>query len=174
MTDETFDGKGIPRVWQGGTGNGQEIYQADGTDLKPGFFCTEKGETAATRDIDLASAGEPVTGCILKPVVNADSNGLARNLDAASVDNEQIWVQRLGFNNKVKAIYMAGGATSKRGTRIQIASEAGKIAPAAVAAGTATSPTDAELTAAQIAVIGVLDQDVTTDASNDQIVDVLI
>lgn len=174
MADDTFVARGINRVWQEGTGEGQEIIKANGTDLVPGYAYTREGETAGTNDIDLCAAGEEFGGIILK-TVDPEYGGRVRSLDDAFEDNEDGWGQKpRGFENKVYARMIAGAATSKAGTKLMIASEPGKLTPASVSAGTPGSPSNAELTTMLNTVVAELAEDYTQDASFDTLVKVWI
>ncbi len=72
-------------------------------------------------------------------------------------------IQLPGYGNKGWGVYQAAGATIKKGQRLIVGSEAGKLAPFAY--------TDtAELTDTVIGAPFFADEDITQDNSNDQIV----
>ncbi len=171
MADDTFVARGINRVWQQGTGNRQGIFKANGADIAPGFFMTQEGETAGTRDIDLCAAGEEPAGAMLK-TVEPDHGGRVRSLDDAAEDNEDVWVQEPGGDNTTYAWLIANAGTMKKGTQLMISSEAGKLIKAAVDASSDGAPTDAELTTMLNTVVATLEEDYTNDASDDWLVKV--
>ena len=173
MADDTFAARGINRVWQSGSGEGRKIFLANGTDIIAGYAVTQEGETAGTNDIDLCAAGEEFAGVVLQPV-NTSYGDRPVTLDEANQDNEPILVQQPGFHNVVYMRMIAGAGTMKRGTKLMIASEAGKVTKAAVAAGTPGSPSDAELTTMLNTVVGTPYEDYTNDATDDTLVKVLI
>jgi len=168
MADETFVGEGIERVWVSGSGENQDIYLTNGVDIIAGLVVTEFGETAATRDVDLASLTEEPLGIVLKAVRNAKL-GVVRSLDTALDDNEQVWVQKKGgLQNIVYGVYQANGATIKRGTSLIVGSEAGKLAPWVYSEAGAAS------VATGVYIVGEAAEDVTQAASDDQIIKVRI
>ncbi len=169
MADETFAGRGISKIWIRGTGDQQVNKRSNGVDLLPGFVVTDFGETAATNKVDLAGATERPTGIVLKPIVNLNDVGVPRNLDAPSVADESLLVQKItGLNNTVYGIYQANGATIKKGTPLIVGSEAGKLAPWVYSEAGAAS------VATGVYIVGEAGQDITQDGSNDQIIEVVM
>lgn len=169
MADETFAGRGISKIWIRGTGDQQKNKRANSTDLLNGLVCTDFGETAATNKVDVCGATEIPNGIILKPVINLNDSGVPRNLDANSVADESLLVQeKSGLNNTVYGTYQAGGATIKKGTPLIVGSEAGKLAPWVYSEAGAAS------VATGVYIVGQAGQDITTDGSNDQKIEVVI
>lgn len=169
MADETFAGRGISKIWIRGTGDQQVEKRASDTGILNGLVVTDFGETAGTNKIDLAAATEIPLGIALKPTINLSDVGVPRNLDALSVADESIKVQKKsGLNNTVYGVYQAGGATIKKGTPLIVGSEDGKLAPWVYSEAGAAS------VATGVYIVGEAGQDITTDGSNDQKIEVIL
>ena len=160
MADETYVGKNIAVVWIGGSGLGQKWFITNGTDIKPGLALAVDGETVASWDIDPAVATDIlIAGTALRAKIEDQS------LDVALGDGENVLVQITGFGNIMQMIYQAAGGDGRFNQPLIVGSEAGKLAPYAYTDG-------ATLTDTLLGVKFWLYQDVTNDASNDQIVKV--
>lgn len=169
MADETFVGRGISKTWIRGTGDQQVLKRANSTDLLNGLVVTDFGETAATNKVDLCGATERPTGITLKPAINLNDSGVPRDMDDNSVADESLWIQKKsGLNNTVYGVYQTGGATIKKGTPLIVGSEAGKLAPWVYSEAGAAS------VATGVYIVGEAGQDITTDGSNDQKIEVVI
>ena len=169
MADETFVGKGFAKVFVKGNMDHVEEYQTNGADLKPGHVVTEQGETANTRDVDLASASQFPTGVVMKGTNGyVPSTGIDRNLDTALEDNEAVDVAPRGSGMTVYVHYQTSGATIKKGYPLIVGSEAGKVAPLG-AYGNGTEAVDYP-----VYIVGKAAQDITQDLSNDQIVKMIL
>ena len=157
IADETFVGKNIAVVDRGGTGKGQEWKVTNGTDIKAGLIVANDGETADSHDWDLATATDKNLAHALRAKIEDQS------LDVALGDNEDFLIQLPGYGNKGWGVYQANGASIKKGQRLIVGSEGGKLAPFSYVDA-------AELTDTVVGAPFFADQDVTTDASNDQII----
>lgn len=164
MTDDTFVARGISRVWQKGSQEGQEIYLANGTDIVAGYAVTQEAETAATKDIDLCAAGEEFHGIVLQPV-NLSYGGRPVTLDEANQDNESIIIQRPGYHNTCYAWLVSSAGTMKAGTKLMVSGTAGQLIKAAVDASSNGAPTDAELSTMLNTVVATLEEDYTSEAN---------
>lgn len=160
MVDEKFVTKDIAKVWIGGSGFGQKWFKINGTDIIPGLAVAVDGETDQSWDIDLAvNTDLNILGTLLHAKLEDQS------LDVALANDEEALVQITGFGNIMWMIYQANGASIKWSQPLIIGSEGGKLAPFAYVDG-------ATLTDTLRGVKFWAYQDVTTDASNDQIVQV--
>ena len=155
MADDTFASRSIVQVHKKGEHLNRYQWKANSTDIKPGYVVTHLGETADTNYIDLATGGEEPLGIVLDYVRNANASNAPRNLDAASIADEAMWVQQLGSGTEyVYAFMIAGAATSKKGQKVVPAAEEGKV----------TSGTTAGM------IVGELAEDYTQDNTDDTLV----
>ena len=160
--------QGVNRIWSGGLeGLSQVEYLTNGVDIKPAMIVTELGETAGTRDIDICGTLEMPAGVMLHATSNA-FEGVVRSLDTALQNDEACVVQRrAGGIQKVWVIYNTGAATCKRGEPLVVVS-AGKVG-----VWVYTTAGDDWLESGAY-IIGHAAQDITTDASDDQLVEMYI
>lgn len=161
MADETMSGVGRKTVMvRPGIPNGIIECTVGDADEKPGMVVTGVGETHP--EVDLCASTEVPLGVLLE----REDLDIDTAITAAE-GAKGVRVALVGSGCVVYVFYMANAGTAKAGQLVSVASEAGKV-------GLWSYAEDAEATDTVSTVVGKLLQDVTNDASNDQVVKIIL